>query len=222
MNRSAGRDAVKIHPIAALSLAFAALVGTHAVARTAQDPAPPSAQQLFEAGDYDGALAALQRDSHDATMTTEDHYLASMILLRKSPPETDRAREELDAVRADDREAWKQAGASAQAIADNNIPAALEAATAAVAADPDLFAAQYQLGIARARTDNWTGAAAALERATEIDPDFAYAHYYAGIAYSRLRRPDQESRHFELFVKLAPKAPERLAVESILRTLRGR
>jgi hypothetical protein len=28
--------------------------------------------------------------------------------------------------------------------------------------------------------------------------------------------------HFELFVKLAPQAPERPEVESILRTLRGR
>jgi tetratricopeptide (TPR) repeat protein len=216
---------VKIRPIAVVSIAFAAvaaLAGTQAVARTAQDPPPPATpQQLFEAGQYDQALAALQQDG-DAQMTTQDRYLASMILLRQSPPDIDRAIAELDAVRADDREAWRQAAASAQALAHDNTAEALAAATAAVAADANLFAAQYQLGLARAKQEDWTGAAEAFERATALDPAFAYAHYYAGIAYSRLRRPDREAQHFETFVKLAPKAPERLAVESILKTLRGR
>ncbi len=214
-------EPVKTWSIAAIA-AFAALAGTHAVARTAQQPPAPSAQKLFEAGDYDRALEALKPDSGDASMTTDEHYLASMVLLRKSPPDLDRVREELNAVHADGREAWQLTAASAGALVNDDTAAALDSATAAVAADPDLFAAQYQLGLARARTENWTGAAEALDRAAALDPDFAYAHYYAGIAYSRLRRPDRESEHFQMFVKLAPNAPERLAVESILRTLRGR
>jgi len=213
---------MRIVNIAVLATALAALTGVHGVARAAQDAGSESAQQLFEAGEYERALAALQEERDAASASTENHYLASLVLLRLSPPQVDRAHAELDAVRSDEREAWQHTADSAAALAANDTTAALEAATAAVAADPMLFAAQYQLGLAHARAENWPAAAEAFERATDLDPAFAYAHYYAGIAYSRLRRADVEARHFELFIRLAPKAPERLAVESIMRTLRGR
>jgi tetratricopeptide (TPR) repeat protein len=89
-------------------------------------------------------------------------------------------------------------------------------------AAPNDFFAQYQLGLARAQTEDWPAAAEAFERASQLDPVFAYAHYYAGLAYSRIQRIDRTATHFETFLKLAPKAPERTAVESIMRTLRGR
>ena len=83
------------------------------------------------------------------------------------------------------------------------------------------FHAYYQLGLARTRKEEWAGAAEAFARAAELNPNFAYAHYYAGLSYSRVKRPDQVVRHFEMFLKLAPKAPERSAVTSLLRAIKG-
>jgi tetratricopeptide (TPR) repeat protein len=212
--------AVKTLRFAAAVAVAAALGATHAVAQTEQPP--PTPQQLFEAGAYQQALAALHEQHEQQPMATADHYLASLVLLRATPPDVDGARAELDAVAADEDEGWKKTADSARALLDGNAQAATDAGMAAVKATPDLLAAQYQLGLARAKAENWAGAAEAFERASQIAPTFAYAHYYAGLAYSRLKRVDREAEHFQLFVKLAPKAPERLAVESILRTIRGR
>jgi len=56
----------------------------------------------------------------------------------------------------------------------------------------------------------------------QLDPTFAAAYYYAGLASSRVKRIDLMANNFGLFIKLAPNAPERPEVESILRTVRGR
>ena len=90
----------------------------------------------------------------------------------------------------------------------------------AVALAPESFHAQYQLGLTRLLRDDYAGAATALERATELDGNDAYAHYFAGVAFSKDRRIDKLSRHFRTFLDLAPEAPERPQVETILRTLR--
>jgi tetratricopeptide (TPR) repeat protein len=65
------------------------------------------------------------------------------------------------------------------------------------------------------------GAAAEFQKASDIDPNWAYAHYYAGIAYSKIKRADLTASHFQAFLRLAPQAPERGEVQSILRTLGG-
>jgi tetratricopeptide (TPR) repeat protein len=220
---------VKTTHIAMFAVTFAALAGTQSVARSTQDDPPQlSAQQHFEAGHYDEAVAALESEDEQASISAEDRYLASLALVRKSPPELDRARAELDAISRDERdkqgesEAWQAIATSARALLNGNTREAIEAGTTATMAAPDLFAAHYQLGLARAQAPDWAATAQSFERATQLDPTFAYAHYYAGLAYSRLRRSDLEAQHFQTFVKLAPDAPERLAVESILRTLRGR
>jgi hypothetical protein len=36
-----------------------------------------------------------------------------------------------------------------------------------------------------------------------------------------VKRPDQVVKYFETFLKLAPKAPERSAVQSLLKAIRG-
>ena len=81
---------------------------------------------------------------------------------------------------------------------------------------------QFELGLAHASRDDFAAAAVAFDRCTEADRRFAYAYYYAGLAYNRLNRPDLMAARFELFQRLAPEAPERPEVESILRTVRGR
>jgi tetratricopeptide (TPR) repeat protein len=212
---------VKTLTFPAVVAAIVALSGSASVAQNEQTP-PPTPQQLFESGEYPQALSALHDRPDDEPMGIADHYLASLILLRTTPPDVAGARRELDTIGEDPDEGWKKVAESARLLLDNKTPEAVAAATEATKLAPDLFAAHYQLGLARAKAEDWAGAAQAFERATQINPGFAYAHYYAGIAYSRLRRTDVEAEHFRTFVKLAPKAPERLAVESILRTLRGR
>ena len=50
----------------------------------------------------------------------------------------------------------------------------------------------------------------------------AYAHYHAGMNFYEAKQVAQMAVYFENFLKLAPNAPERPAVESIMRTIRGR
>jgi tetratricopeptide (TPR) repeat protein len=117
---------------------------------------------------------------------------------------------------------WQAIGQSAAALAGGDLHGALDAGTRAVGTNPGSFHANYQLGLVKAKMNDWAGAAEAFGRAAEIDPGFAYAHYYAGIANSRIKRADLTAVHLEQFLKLAPMAPERPAMESLMRTLRGR
>ena len=59
-----------------------------------------------------------------------------------------------------------------------------------------------------------------LSKAVELDPKDAYAHYYLAMASSRLKRPDEMVTHFQIFLKLAPDAPEAAKVKSLLRHFR--
>ena len=67
---------------------------------------------------------------------------------------------------------------------------------------------------------NYKAAAADLEKAIELDPDNAHAHYYAGLAYNGLKRPDQMVKQFQVFLRMAPNAPEAAKVRSVLRAVR--
>jgi tetratricopeptide (TPR) repeat protein len=177
------------------------------------------AQSSFEEGRYDDALRLINERRQGGGAGPEDTYLAAQALVRLE--RRDDARNELGSL---DQfgQPWSDVGQSARALLDGNLGLAGEAAGRAVVASPDQFVAQYQLGQALMEAQNWPLAAAAFERASELRPTFAYAHYYAGLASSRIQRIDRTALHFEYFLKLAPMAPERLAVESIMRTLRGR
>ena len=116
---------------------------------------------------------------------------------------------------------WKYIGQSGVAIIDRNYDSAVSNATRATSLGPNLAQAHYQLGMAYAYKQDHTRAAPAFAKATTLDATYAYANYYAGMSYYRIRRFDLMTRHFEVFVRLAPSAPERAQVESILRTIRG-
>lgn len=177
-----------------------------------------SAQQLFEAGELETALQAI-RSQPEAVKA--DGYLAAQILVKLE--RRDEAKDVLAplAQQQDDR-VWSLIAESARALIDAEVDRALGAAKEAVSTDPASFFAHYQLGQVEAARNNWAGAAEAFERASQADPLFAYAHYYAALAYSRVQRADQTATHLQAFLTLAPAAPERPAVESIMRTLRGR
>ncbi|MEQ1575035.1 MAG: tetratricopeptide repeat protein [Vicinamibacterales bacterium] len=80
----------------------------------------------------------------------------------------------------------------------------------------------YDQGLVYASQGDYAAAARAFDACIEANPRFAYAYYQAGLAYDKLTRPDLTAIRFETFLRLAPDAPERPQVESILRTMRGR
>ena len=226
---------MKMKFIGAATLAAVIAFGSDSSLVTAQDKPGPasSAQQLFEAGQYDDALKAIGDMRADGKGGLPEAFLAAQIALKQT--QNDRAKEEFARLTESDDAVWKLVGESGTAAVDNDRDRSAELGSKAVDAaksgdgdqdDPARklrnFHAFYQLGLARTRKDEWAGAAESFARAAELNPGFAYAHYYAGLSYSRIKRPDQIAKHFEMFLQLAPKAPERSAVQSLLKSIRGR
>lgn len=178
----------------------------------AQEPA--TVQKLLERGALDEAVqrAEGERDNPEST------YLAAQALIKKD--DSGRAGEEYARLKESSDEAWKAIGESGAELLAGNADGALEAANRAVAANPDNPYAHYQIGAAASRQQNFKKAAEAFGRAVALKPDFAYAHYYAGLANNRIKQMAKMSEHLETFLRLAPDAPERAAVTSLLRTLR--
>jgi tetratricopeptide (TPR) repeat protein len=104
---------------------------------------------------------------------------------------------------------------------DANHALAVEKAIQAITLAPESFHPHYQAGLAYMAGEQWDLAAEAFAKATVLDPTFAYAHYYAGLAFSRTKQLDRMANHLDYFLKLAPNAPERAAVMSMMRALRG-
>ena len=210
-----------------------------ALGRVAGQAPPPNPQQLFEAGQYDQATQAIATSrAQGAVGGPAEAFLAGHVFIRQSL--NDRAKEEFAKLVAAEDPIWKQVGESSIAAVDGDFDRAIAVATQAVTAaneraaqaaatgappDPAAqirdFHAFYQLGLAKSRRDDWQGAFDAFERATALNPGFAYAHYYAGMAASRIQRLDRVGLFLEQFLKLAPNAPERSAVMSVLQALRG-
>ena len=105
---------------------------------------------------------------------------------------------------------------------DGNQDEAAEAAKKAVEADGNSAQARFQLGLVESARNNQQQAADAFAKAAELDPQMAYAHYEAGMAFYKAKKVDRMAVYFENFLKIAPNAPERPAVQSIMRTVRGR
>ena len=105
---------------------------------------------------------------------------------------------------------------------DNRFDEALGSADQAVRLAASLPEAHYQRGIVFMFRKEYGDALDAFTRATQLDPTFAAAYYYAGLASSRVKRIDLMASNFGMFIKLAPDAPERPEVESVLRAVRGR
>jgi tetratricopeptide (TPR) repeat protein len=182
-------------------------------------PQPPSnnPQRLFEAGRYDETLGAIAAQGPQPSPAST--YLAGQSRLRLN--QNAEAGAEFAKLAAANNP-WPLIGESATALAAGNHALAIERAMQATQIAPAEFHAHYQLGLAHSGVEQWEPAAAAFERAVAIDPNFAYSYYYAGLAYSRLKRVDQMASRLEYFLKLAPQAPERPAVTSLMRSVRGR
>jgi tetratricopeptide (TPR) repeat protein len=96
----------------------------------------------------------------------------------------------------------------------------IDSARNAAAAFPTDPYVQYELGVAHAARNDFPAAARAFDTCADAAPRFAYAYYQAGLMYDRLNRADLTVARFESFLRVAPQAPERPQVESILQTVR--
>ena len=192
---------------------FIALLLAITIAPAAQDASP---QKLFESGKYQEAIDTVKKRS-DAS--PEDVYVRA--LAHRKLNQNDDAKEAFRALAGRDG-AWKEIGNSGTAMIEGNMDNAAAAARKAVDADGNSSEARFQLGLVESARNNQQQAADAFARAAELNPQMAYAHYEAGMAFYKAKKVDRMAVYFENFLKLAPKAPEWPAVESIMRTLRGR
>lgn len=179
--------------------------------------AATSVEDLYEAGRYEEAVRAVAASGERAG--AKELWLAADSYA-KLGREGD-ARGELNRLAASNDPAWSLAARLAIAGLDANTDAfeRVRPEAEAYSTHPGV---QFVLGVALAGRGDVADAARAFDRCIAADPDFAYAYYHAGLAYERLGRADLVANRFETFVRLAPQAPERPGVESILRTVRGR
>ena len=178
----------------------------------------PDVKGLFETGAYQQVVDEVTRSATDDPVQI---YLAALSLQKLNRP--DAATERLEAlIDRGENDPWHFIGQSAVRLSENQLDQAQAAAVAAVEGAGDLCQAHYQHGLVLATKNDFVGAAAAFDRAATADARWAYAHYWAGLSYYRANRVDRMAQSFERFLKLAPRAPERGQVESIMRTIRGR
>ena len=192
---------------------FIALLLAITIVPAAQDASP---QKLFESGKYQEAIDAVKKRS-DAS--PEDVYVRA--LAHRKLNQNDDAKEAFGALAGRDG-AWREIGNSGTAMIEGNMDNAAAAARKAVAADGNSSEARFQLGLVESARNNQQQAADAFAKAAELNPQMAYAHYEAGMAFYKAKKVDRMAVYFENFLKLAPNAPERPAVQSIMKTIRGR
>lgn len=195
------------------SILSAALVAVFSSVVVAQDQ-EQSVQKLIERGALEEAVerAGAEEGNPEAT------FLAAFALAKMN--NSGAAEERYNQLREQGNESWKAIGEAGAKLMARDLGAAMEAATRAVSADEGNPYAHYQLAIVATRQNDWNRALDEFTRSIELKPDFAYAHYYAGQAAQRVKQTPKALQHYTAFVRLAPDAPERPAVQSLLRTLR--
>jgi Flp pilus assembly protein TadD len=165
---------------------------------------------MFDAGQYQQVVASPRPDDPRVTFVQALSY--------QKLSQNNEARQTYSQL-AGRPDAWGDVGKSALALLAGDPGGAVTASKQAAAKDGSLPEAYFQQGLALTAAQDVNGAAAAFQKATDLDPNWAAAHYYAGIAYSRIKRIDLTAQHFQTFLRLAPQAPERGQVESIMKTL---
>jgi tetratricopeptide (TPR) repeat protein len=177
-------------------------------------------RQLYNAGRYQDAAKAGDQASGDSDQALRVQFLAAQSYTKLNDGEGARRTYQRLADRAGTP--WSAIGRSGLQMLDNQLDPSLESANEAVQGADALPEAHYQRGLVLMARRDYGEAAAAFTRATQLDATFATAYYYAGLANYRAKRVDLMTNNFATFVKLAPNAPERPEVESILRTVRGK
>jgi tetratricopeptide (TPR) repeat protein len=91
-----------------------------------------------------------------------------------------------------------------------NLTLAQKLLVQAIAADPKLPEAQFQMGVVLQDSSNWKGSIPYLERAVELKPDFAQAHYRLARAYWRAGRKQDGQAQMDLQKQFAQQEKEDL------------
>jgi tetratricopeptide (TPR) repeat protein len=177
-------------------------------------------RQLYDAGRYQEVVRATDLTKAEADNASRLQYLAAQSYTKLN--DADGARRTYQRLADTGANPWAPIGKSAVQVMDRQFDEALASADQAVRMNASLPEAHYQRGIVFMFRKEYGDALDAFTRATQLDPTFAAAYYYAGLAASRVKRIDLTANNFGMFVKLAPNAPERPEVESILRTIKGR
>lgn len=191
------------------ALAVWIVLGTPVIVATADQK--PEVQRLFQSGSYAEVVEA-SRDADPAST-----FLAAQALLKLN--RMDGVAAEFARLKASGP-AWSFVGESGEALAANDTGRAIDLARKATETDGDNPFGFYQLGLSASKASDWGTATTAFTRAIALKPDFAYAHYYAALAAQRQRQLPKAGDHFEAFLRLAPEAPERQAVQAIMRSLK--
>lgn len=177
---------------------------------------PPSVQALYESGRYQEVVSSVNGGERSAQAL----WFAAQSSLRLGQRD-EAASQFAQLPQAGGSPAWQVVSDLGQALLRDDAGEIDRARQAAAAFPGDPFV-QYQLGLAHARRNDMAAAADAFDRCTQADPRFAYGYYNGGLAYDRLNRADLAIVRLEMFVRLAPEAPERPEVTSILQTVRAR
>ena len=177
----------------------------------AQDPA--QIQRLYESGKYQQVVDSTTPDSPPDVLFTTAQSQQRLGANDQAAQTFSRLAERPEA------DPWHFIGLSGRQLIEGNVDAAIASARQAAAIAPDLPYSHFQLGLSLARQQAWAEAAAEFDAASERQPANAYAHYYSGMMHYRANRIDRMAVHFDQFLKLAPEAPERPEVTSIMRTL---
>ncbi len=77
-------------------------------------------------------------------------------------------------------------------------------------------AVRYQLGLSYVFERNWSDGIEQLTDAIDADPKLAHAYYYRGLAWHQQGRVDKALNDLDLFVQMAPDAPEADSARTIL------
>ena len=171
----------------------------------------PEVQRLFQSGDYEQVVEA-SKDGDPAST-----YLAAQALIKLN--RMDGVASAFERLKGNGP-AWSLVAESGEALAASDTGRAVELARKATESDDDNPYAFYQLGLAASKANDWGTAASAFTKTISLKPDLAYAHYYAALVHQRQRQLPQAADHFEAFLRLAPEAPERQAVQAIMRSLK--
>lgn len=178
-------------------------------------------RHLYDAGKFNEVIGAVEQARAGADTTAlRLQYLAAQS--HEKLNNRDGARGIYQGLADSADPAWAAIGQAAIALIDKRMDDALIAANRGAEADASLPEAHFERGIVLMNRREYEEAAAAFDKAVQLDATFAAAQYYGGLAEYRIKRIDRMAAHFEAFLKLAPNAPERPEVESIMRTVRGR
>ena len=174
------------------------------------------AQGLYESGRYHEVINSVNAGDRSAQAL----WFAAQSSLRLGQRE-DAASQFAQLPQVGGNPAWQVVSDLALSLLRDN-PEEIDRAREAAAGFPEDPFVQYELGLAHTRRNDLIAAAQAFDRCTQAAPRFAYAYYSSGLAYDRLNRSDLAIARLEMFEQLAPEAPERPEVTSILRTVRAR